>query len=154
MPYIISFNYNDQINNIKCINNIKRSYSEAKIRKSINQSNFKDFDLNFDDIEEEQENNNMKMNQINKVLENFDINVFKNESKLIFLANDESVQGDITETIDGEFFTNIRSQINPKSCLIHYININDIVTYRCFLKSLNEYSFNAHYSYQDVFKKF
>ena len=146
--------YSNQISNINSINNIKVSYSKTKIKKSLNESEFENFDFDFDDLEEKQEVNHKKLNDINKVLENFDVNVFMNECKLILLVNDESVQGDITETTDGELFKNIRNQISPKLCHIHYINISNVETYRCFLTSLKELSLGAQYSYQEILNNF
>lgn len=183
--------YIDQINLIKSIENIKRSYkktSQTKIerrnsilKRNINQElsspqikftkdsisvssydNFSDDgdcdDYDDDELDDEIENNdsllNFDINSINSVFDLNNLHVFAKETKHIILINDESIDGEINGVNDNEFFASIQQKSNVKSSSIHYINVDNCVTYRLFLNNLKEFSLGIKNEWEDVMNMF
>ncbi|KAK8844207.1 hypothetical protein M9Y10_024413 [Tritrichomonas musculus] len=175
--------YADQINLIKSMQNIKRSYKEASqkrierkeliIKRNSSQEmkldkgsfslsssyvDFSDDDDDYgysdDDIDNNKSFANFDVNSMNGALELINLNLFVKKSKHIILINDESIDGDITEVNNNKFFKSIQEQIKAETCSINYINVNKAVTYRLFLKSLKEFVIDVKNESEDVIKNF
>ena len=163
--------YMDQIDLIKKINNIKHSHIVAAKLKPVKKEKEKNVEiskiqLNSDDFSSDGDddfdletgmnpstkNIDINLNNLDLIIENN--NCFKKETKFIFLVNDESIKGDIINMKESEFLSKIRKEINSSFMKIHYINVNDSLTYRCFLTSLNQFSFDVKNRINDVLNNF
>lgn len=155
--------YNDQINLIKKLNNLKRSYSDAvKIKK--NSTNEIDLlksvskineDTDFSSDGDEFENNEEQEEDLNDHLYDLiNFNIFEKKHELILLFNDDCVQSDILKNMNENAFFDSFQQLNDLHYHACYININMPVTYRCFLTSLNEAALKNNSSFRDSFCNF
>lgn len=155
--------YNDQIDFLTKINNIKSSYQKAAEMKedknsivSLNyQFNSEDLSSDGDDDCVIDESLNQRcFNDLNNLIEDINVDCFKKQLSHILLMNDQSIHGDIFDVIENSFLRNIKNQIQPDFCDICYINVNDTDTYRCFLTSLNKICLKVSNIYDDVMKNF
>lgn len=158
--------YNDQIDMIKKLNNLKRSYLNGielitKAKKSstnkidmldsiIETNKNKDFSSDgdgFNDNFEDEESSD-------HFYDLFNLSVFEKKHELILLFNDDCVQCDIQQNLEeNTFFDSFKKSLGVPyyACCI---NINMPVTYRCFLMCLNEAVSKNNSSFEDSFHYF
>lgn len=159
--------YNDQLDLLEIIDNTKSSYRKTanlkkiadfsplkkQLNSDINMSSDGDYDDSSDDFNEDT-NHSLLINKFNDVIEKADLNCFRKESKYIVLINDETIQGDIYETIETDFISNVLTKFDTKFFHFNYINIKNDKTYRCFLTCLNQFTSDITTTFNDILKNF
>lgn len=171
--------YNCQIDMLRTINNIKKNYVKPyevpNQSTEIDENSNNDIDnSDIDDIEEYDKFNDdssdgddakndydlLKEKNVDDMIDDdlfFDNNfpnVLPRESKLIVLVNDYKIKGDISIEKDNQFIKEIKEQINNPLARVHYINVNNTLTYRDFLTSLCQFGWGYQFEINLMVEKF
>ena len=163
--------YIDQIDIISTLSSIQKSFSiEANETSSTTQKsgnlNIEDFEFNSDEDDDYFDNENQfykndnndainDYNQLKKQVIETSQKVFTKKSKVIFLINDSNIQCNRqTQSYlnQSPFIKEFFSQTGKDACKVHLIDVNDSLSYQSFLTSLNEFSIESNYLYEDVQK--
>lgn len=81
--------------------------------------------------------------------------VFKRKSKIIVLANDKTID-DYDCQFDKNFYfrTKLKPIIDESMHKLYFIDVSNVDTYKMFLTSLNEFTFDSDTFYEDVLNSF
>ena len=158
--------YNDQIELIRTVHNIKNSFqklNENEVITSVQEEVNDNDDYDFSDDEERLiQRFNLRKFQNQDIKPYCDIflvkindNVFQKKSKTIFLINDEKVALDNQNVIENDKnFSKICSQFKDSICKVHFINAKNADTYEGFLSSLTKLSIDKCTLYSDLHYNF
>ncbi|KAK8839805.1 hypothetical protein M9Y10_031513 [Tritrichomonas musculus] len=170
--------YHEQLETLKEVNNLKVSYFDAYGSTSI-QQDLDDLDLNpqaqkfftsslqflddkcessdgdEDDSVKEQEFTTSVNTSSNDIFSKLSPANFKKETKYIILVNDDRIHDDFSVKDDGNtLFEYIIGQVQQDFCIVNFINVNDSLTYRDFLTSLQTFATTSNSDYNQVFDNF